>query len=96
MPAEGARLFVLPGDRRLLLVALPLEVLGHDLGTVGKGRCPASSAGRLRVREPKAGSSWRDAGRARCLGDALSPAASDGELGAGARQPGSRARATAS
>jgi len=38
MPAEGARLFVLPGDRRLLLVALPLEVLEHDLGTGEEGQ----------------------------------------------------------
>jgi len=45
---------------------------------------------------PKAGSSWRDAERARCLWDALPSAASDGECGAGARQPGSRARAAAS
>jgi len=30
---QRARRFVLPGDRRLLLVALPLEVLEHDLGT---------------------------------------------------------------
>lgn len=35
-PAEGTLLFVPPGDRRLLLVALPLEVLEHGLGT-GEG-----------------------------------------------------------
>jgi hypothetical protein len=40
-------------------------------GRVRKGRCPAINAGRLRVREPEAGSSWRDAGQARCLQGAL-------------------------
>jgi len=85
MPAEGARLFVLPGDRRLLLVAPPLDVPGHDLGTGEEGQMSCHhNAGRLRVREPKAGSSWREAGRARCLRDALPSTASDGECGAGA------------
>jgi len=31
-------LFVLPGDRRVLVVALRLEVLGHDLGRAGGER----------------------------------------------------------
>jgi hypothetical protein len=46
-------------------------VAEHGLGTGDEGRCPAINAGRLRVREPEAGSSWRDAGQARCLQDAL-------------------------
>jgi hypothetical protein len=32
-------------------------------GRVRKGRCPAINAGRLRVREPEVGPSWRDAER---------------------------------
>ena len=31
-PAEGVVLFIPPGDRRLLVVALRVGVLGHDLG----------------------------------------------------------------
>jgi hypothetical protein len=47
-------------------------VAEHGSGTGEEGRCPAISAGRLRVREPEAGSSWRDAGQARCLRNAAS------------------------
>jgi len=60
-------------------------------GRVRKGRWPAINAGRLRVREPEAGPSWRDAGQARCLQGAL-PSGSGATVRA-AREPGSRAPA---
>ena len=93
--AASADLFVLPGAA----CCSPLcrwKCSSTVSGRVRKGRCPASSAGRLRVREPDAGPSWRDAGRARCLQDAL-PFRQRATVRA-AREPGCRApaRATAS
>ena len=46
--AEGVVLFIPPGDRRLLVVALRVGVLGNDLGGVDgeRARCPVGRCSR--------------------------------------------------